>query len=47
MKNNIPGNLFNKMFNDRDIRIAITRESHLYFFNFYFAHYVKYETAPF
>jgi len=47
MKNNIPGNLFNKMFNDRDIRVAITRESHLYFFNFYFAHYVKYETAPF
>jgi predicted phage terminase large subunit-like protein len=47
MKNQIPDNLADKMFNDRDVRIAITRESHLYFFNFYFPHYVTYETAPF
>jgi len=35
------------MFKDRSIRTAITRQSHLFFSNFYFAHYVKYETAPF
>jgi len=47
MKNQIPNNLENEMFKNRNVRIAITKESHLYFFNFYFAHYVKYETAPF
>ena len=47
MKNQIPNSLANEMFKDRDVRIAITRQSHLFFFNFYFAHYVKYETAPF
>ncbi|MBU4536556.1 hypothetical protein KJ603_00775 [Patescibacteria group bacterium] len=35
------------MFKDRSIRTAITRRSHLFFFHFYFAHYVKYETSPF
>jgi len=29
------------------IRTAITRDSHWYFFHFYFAHYVKYATAAF
>jgi predicted phage terminase large subunit-like protein len=36
-----------QMFNDRKIRTAITRQSHFMFFHFYFAHYVKYATAPF
>jgi predicted phage terminase large subunit-like protein len=35
------------MIKDRKIRVAITKESHWYFFHFYFAHYVKYPTAPF
>jgi len=35
------------MFKDRKVRRAITRESHLLFFHFYFAHYVTYETAVF
>lgn len=35
------------MIEDRKVRTAITRESHWYFFHFYFAHYVKYPTAPF
>jgi len=35
------------MIKDRKVRIAITRESHWYFFHFYFAHYVTYATAPF
>ena len=35
------------MLKDRKVRAAITRESHWYFFHFYFAHYVKYATAPF
>lgn len=32
---------------DRIVRTAITRSSHWYFFHFYFAHYVRYPTAPF
>lgn len=35
------------MIKDQKIRTAITRESHRYFFHFYFAHYVHYPTAPF
>jgi predicted phage terminase large subunit-like protein len=35
------------MVKDRKVRTAITKESHWYFFHFYFAHYVKYPTAPF
>jgi predicted phage terminase large subunit-like protein len=47
INNIIPPSLAEQMFKDRNIRIAITRKSHLFFFNFYFADYVKYETAPF
>ena len=39
--------LFNKMFKERNLRIALTTQSHLYFFNFYFPEYVTYATAPF
>ncbi len=39
--------LADRMFRDRKVRRAITRESHLLFFHFYFAHYVTYATAPF
>ncbi|MBP6948724.1 MAG: phage terminase large subunit [Candidatus Pacebacteria bacterium] len=39
--------LFNKMMKDKAIRIAITKESFLYFFHFYYSHYVKYKTADF
>jgi len=39
--------LFNQMVKDRKVRKAITRESFLYFFNFYFAHYITYPTADF
>ena len=35
------------MIKDRKVRTAITKQSHLMFFSFYFPHYVKYETAPF
>lgn len=35
------------MLKDRKVRAAITRQNHFLFFNFYFPHYVKYETAPF
>lgn len=35
------------MLKDRKVRTAITRESLWYFFHLYFAHYVKYATAPF
>ncbi len=43
----IPQELVDRMIEDRKVRTAITRESHWYFFHFYFAHYVKYPTAPF
>lgn len=36
-----------QMNQDKKIRTAITRESFQYFFNFYYAHYVKYATADF
>jgi len=39
--------LVEKMIKDRKIRTAVCRESFFIFFHLYFAHYVKYETAPF
>lgn len=42
----LPSDLADKMFRDRRIRTAITKQSHFMFFHFYFAHYVKYATAP-
>lgn len=39
--------LADRMFRDRKVRRAITRESHLLFFHLYFAHYVTSPTAPF
>ncbi len=39
--------LFDQMVKDQKVRKAITKESFLYFFNFYFAHYVTYQTADF
>lgn len=43
----IESSLVNKMMKDKSVRTAITKESFLYFFHFYYAHYVKYETADF
>jgi predicted phage terminase large subunit-like protein len=39
--------LVNKMMKDRLVRTSITKDSFLYFFHFYYAHYVKYQTADF
>lgn len=39
--------LISKMMKDRLVRTAITKDSFLYFFHFYYAHYVKYDTADF
>ncbi len=36
-----------KIYSDRAVRVAITRQSHLMFFNIYFASYVTHETARF
>ncbi|NMB48545.1 hypothetical protein GYA13_03850 [Candidatus Kuenenbacteria bacterium] len=36
-----------QIYNDRNVRTAITRQSHLMFFNIYFASYVTHETARF
>lgn len=43
----IPTALVNNMIKDRLVRTSITKDSFLYFFHFYYAHYVKYETADF
>lgn len=39
--------IVDQMVKDHAVRSAITRQSHLMFFHFYFAHYVTYATAPF
>lgn len=45
-KNNIlTEEIIGKMIKDKNVRRAIVRKSHLLFFYFYFAHYVKYEIA--
>jgi predicted phage terminase large subunit-like protein len=43
----IERSLVNKMMKDKLVRTSITKDSFLYFFHFYYAHYVKYETADF
>jgi predicted phage terminase large subunit-like protein len=43
----IPSALVSRMIKDRLVRTSITKDSFLYFFHFYYAHYVKYETADF
>lgn len=43
----IESKLVNKMLKDRLVRTSITKDSFLYFFHFYYAHYVKYDTADF
>lgn len=43
----IPPHLIETMIKDKQVRTSITRESHLYFFHLYFAHYVKYPTGDF
>lgn len=43
----IETSLVNKMMKDKLVRTSITKDSFLYFFHFYYAHYVKYETADF
>ncbi len=43
----LPTTLINQMMKDRAVRTSITKDSFLYFFHFYYAHYVKYPTADF
>ncbi len=43
----IETSLVNRMMKDKLVRTSITKDSFLYFFHFYYAHYVKYETADF
>ncbi len=43
----IPNILVNTTLKDRSVRTSITKDSFLYFFHFYYAHYIKYETADF
>jgi hypothetical protein len=43
----LPPNILEAMMGDIKVRRAVVNKSHLMFFNFYFAHYVKYPTAQF
>jgi len=43
----LPPDLVERMVKDRKVRTAIVKQSHFFFFNFYFSHYVNYPTAPF
>jgi len=45
----IPNNdqLINRITNDSNLRMAIAKANHQYFFGIYFSHYIKYESAPF
>ena len=43
----LPKQLVNTMIKDKKVRTSITKESHWYFFHFYFAHYVTFPTAEF
>jgi predicted phage terminase large subunit-like protein len=47
MKKLINDALVNKMISDRLVRVSITMDSFLYYFHFYYPHYIKYETADF
>jgi len=39
--------IIQQIVNDREVRLAVTRESHVLFFHTYLGHYVKYPTADF
>lgn len=43
----LPPNILEAMMGDIKVRRAVVNKSHLMFFNFYFAHYLKYPTAQF
>jgi predicted phage terminase large subunit-like protein len=43
----LPPGIVERMIKDRKVRVAICKEDFSIFFHFYFAHYVKYQTAPF
>ena len=45
--NIVEPNTWDRVISDPAVRRAATRESHLLFFYIYFAHYVKFESAPF
>lgn len=45
--NNVPAGIIDAMISDLKVRRAVVTDSHYMFFNFYFSHYIKYETALF
>lgn len=47
MKQEEHNELIRQMSNNRGVRVAITRESHFWFFHFYFPKYIKHKTASF
>ena len=47
MQKLINKDVIESMMKDRSIRTAITKDSFLYFFHFYYGHYVQYQTADF
>ena len=47
MKQQNQNKIIERMIKDRKFRVAVTRESHYWFFHFYFRHYVTFRTAEF
>lgn len=45
--NEITPELIDRIIKDKRVRIALTTQSHFWFFNVYFHEYVQYKTAPF
>lgn len=43
----VESEIIQQIVNDREVRLAVTRKSHLLFFHTYLGHYVKYPTADF
>ncbi len=47
MKNKNKNKLLSQILSDKDLRVALAKQSHEWFFAIYFNHYIKYKSAPF
>lgn len=47
IKTKLNNKLLSNIISDKKIRVELTKESHQWFFNIYFSHYVTYPAAPF
>ena len=47
MKNKNKNKLLSQILSDKELRVALAKQSHEWFFAIYFNHYIKYKSAPF